>query len=188
MLGPVWFVSSWTIAGAVRAGYDPVEDAISRLAEIDAPHRWLVSSGMVAFGICALAFSSAWKDDHPGGAGALAAAGLTSLGVAAFPCTEGCPGPGEFTDTAHGVVAGAHYFSFALAAVLSAWEAGKLGRVRYARWSRLAAGAGGVFLLLHVTGLGPNGLFQRLGLTTLDAWLAGSALSALRPRARALGE
>lgn len=182
------FVSSWTIAGALREGYDPVEDAISRLAEIDAPNRWIVSSGMVAFGVCALAFSSVWRDDHPSGAAALAAAGLSSLGVAAFPCTEGCPGPGEFTDTAHGVVEGVHYFSFALAVALSAWEAGRLGRIRYAGWSRLAAGAGGVLLLLHAAGLGSNGLFQRLGLTTLDAWLVSSALYALRMRARALGE
>ena len=183
VLGPVWFVSSWTIAGAMRDGYDPIEEAISRLAELGAPQRWIVSSGMVAFGTCALAFSTAWKEEHRWAAAALAATGLSSLGVAAFPCTAGCPGAGEFTDTVHGIVAGANYISFVSAAALSGQATARSGRVKYSRLSRLAAGAGGIFLLLHVSGLGPNGLFQRLGLTTLDAWMVGSAVTALRRRA-----
>jgi hypothetical membrane protein len=181
-LGPVWFVSSWSIAGALRDGYNPVEDAISRLAEIGAPQRWIVSSGMVAFGACAVAFSTAWKDEQPLGAAALAATGLSTLAVAAFPCTAGCPDAGEFTDTAHGIAAGANYLFFVLAAALSGRDGAKAGRLRYAKLSWIAAGAGGLFLAIQASGLGANGLFQRLGLTTLDAWLVGSALSALRRR------
>jgi hypothetical protein len=123
--------------------------------------------GIVAFGAGSLAFAPALG--HRAGA-ALAIAGVGSLSVAAFPCTEGCPGAGEFTDTAHTVAAGLHYIAFALVPVLASKD----------RRTLIISGIAGTALALHGLGLGPGGLLQRIGLTILDAWLVATALRYLR--------
>lgn len=147
----------------MRRGYDPVTDAISRLAELGAPNRWIVTTGIVAFGLGALLFAPRLK--RPA-AVALALAGVASFAVALFPCTEGCPGPGTFTDTAHVVAAAAFYVSFVLVPILQA----------EATIHVVIAGVAGTALALHGGGIGPNGLLQRAGLTLLDGWLAVTAL------------
>src|SRR5688500_6922534 len=96
--GPTAFIASWLIAGWLREGYDPVNDAISRLAELGAPNRWIVSTGMVTFGGACLLFAP--RLNRPASS-VLSVAGVASLVVAAFPCTEGCPGPGTVTDAGH---------------------------------------------------------------------------------------
>ncbi len=160
--GVASFVTAWVVLSAIRKNYSPVNDAISQLAELGAPHRGLMTAGIVAFGAGAVAFAPSLG----GRAGAaLAVAGLGSFGVASFPCTEGCPGAGEFTDTAHGVAAAVHYVAFAVTPFL-------VGRDR--RSAAITALAG-LALAIHATGLGPSGLFQRLGLTTLDVWLVATA-------------
>src|SRR5688500_3106948 len=147
----------------MRRGYDPVTDAISRLAELGAPNRWIVTAGIVAFGLGALLFAPRLK--RPA-AVALALAGLASFAVALFPCTEGCPGPGTFTDTAHVVAAAAFYVSFVLVPILQA----------DATIHVVVVGVAGTALALHGGGIGPNGLLQRAGLTLLDGWLIVTAL------------
>lgn len=167
MIGPPAFITSWLIAGSLRAGYDPVHDAISQLAEIGAENRWIVSSGMVTFGGACLAFAPCLR--RPA-ATSLTMAGAASIAVAAFPCTEGCPGAVTPTDLGHTISAGIHYVAFALTPLL---------QDRKPTTIALALAAGGA-LLAHGTGVGPNGLLQRIGLTTLDAWLLLTALETLR--------
>ncbi len=53
--GPVAFVAAWAIAGAATADYSPVDDAISRLAAVDAPHRGLMTLGFATYGAALLA-------------------------------------------------------------------------------------------------------------------------------------
>ena len=163
--GPLVFITSWVVAGSIRDGYDPVHDAISRLAELGAPDRWIVTSGIVVFGVAVMVFGRML----PPLAGWLAiAAGLGSLAVATFPCTEGCPGSGTVTDVAHVIAAGAHYIAL-------------VGMALFASRSRVVQAVvllAGLVLLLHGTGIGPNGAFQRLGLTTLDVWMI---VTGLRP-------
>jgi hypothetical membrane protein len=172
VVGPFVFIVSWVVAGALRDGYDPVHEAISRLAELGAPNRWIVTTGMATFGIACIFVGRAWKV-HAGLVGvALVAAGIASLFVAAFPCTEGCPGSGSFTDVAHTLSAGTHYIAFAGGTLVAA----RLARsARFRSWSLAAGVAGAGALIVHATGAGPNGLFQRIGLTTLDLWLASMA-------------
>jgi Protein of unknown function (DUF998) len=160
-------VTSWVVAGALRAGYDPVHDAISRLAEIGAPDRLIVTSGMVIFGLGCLIVAPGWERAPRI---ALLVAGLSSFGVAAFPCTEGCPGSGSLTDTMHSVMAGIHY----VALVTTPFLAGP------AFWGPAAAVLAALALSAHVWGPGPNGLMQRIGLTTLDVWLIGRVVSERR--------
>ena len=157
------------IAGALRQGYDPVNDAISRLAELGAENRWIVSTGMVTFGGACLAFAPRLR--RPA-ATSLTIAGLASFGVAAFPCTEGCPGPSTPTDVGHSVSAGIHYVAFALTPLLHERKPLDVA----------LAVLGGAALLAHGTGIEPNGLWQRVGLTLLDAWMIAAAAKLLRER------
>lgn len=171
--GVASFIVAWVVLGALRKGYSPMEDAISQLAELGAPRRELMTAGIIAFGVGSLAFAPSLG----GRAGiALAVAGVGSMGVAAYPCTEGCPGAGELTDTGHAVAAGIHYAAFVAAPLLASRD----------RSVRIAAVAAALALAMHVVGIGPNGLMQRLGLTTLDAWLVSVAFERLRnPRGKA---
>ena len=163
VLAPVAFVTSWVVAGALRDGYDPLHDAISRLAELGAPRRWIVTAGMVVFGLGALAFAPLLRSRATL---ALSAAGLASFAVAGLPCTEGCPGSGAVSDQLHGWAAALFYVAFALTPAL------------HSKRGIALALASGMALGLHGTGVGPNGALQRAGLTLLDAWMALTALRA----------
>ncbi|MGH2730570.1 MAG: DUF998 domain-containing protein [Actinomycetota bacterium] len=165
--GVVTFVTSWVIAGLLRDGYSPMHDAISRLAERGAPHRWIVVAGMVAFGLGALAFAGVLRRHA---SIAMTVAGISSFGVAVFPCSAGCPGPETVTDTGHILFAGVHYVALTLVPILQSRSV----------FARAVIGVAGTALSLHALGFGPNGALQRLGLTTLDLWLVISALTAFR--------
>ena len=131
--------------------------------ELGAPNSWIVRSGMIVFTAGCAALAPMLK---PKARIALTTTAVASLGVTAFPCTEGCPGPETFTDTAHIVSAGLLYVALSATPVLQE-------RTPYAVATTAIAG---VALALHVTGLGPNGLSQRVGLTTNDLWLVVTAL------------
>lgn len=162
-LAPLVFITSWVVAGLLRDGYSPVHDAISRLAELGAPTRWIVSAGMISFGIGCLLFAPCLRGNA---VWAMRIAALSSFGVALFPCSPGCPGGSLLTDQGHAIAAGINYVSLAITPLL---HSGRRGLP-----PALLAGA---FLTVHITGLGPNGLFQRAGLTTLDLWLITTALA-----------
>ena len=158
VLGPTAFVAAWAIAGARRDGYSPVEDAISRLAELGASSRPLMNAGFLTFVVAVPTFAVAARQALGAAAtAALVVAGLSTLGVAATPL-----GPGP--DTAHGVFAGIGYVAMAATPVLA-------DRRRGAMVSALAAAS------LVATMIGPaHGLFQRLGLGVVDAWIVATAL------------
>ena len=167
VVAPIVFVASWIIAGLLRRDYDPTSQAISRLAEIGAPRRWIVTAGMVVFGVGTWAFSRRLR---PRAALALAAASIASVGVALFPCSPGCPGAETVTDTGHALFAGILYVALTATPVLQS-------RSPYAVLTSLLAATA---LALHIGGVGPNGLFQRLGLTGDDVWLVVTAARMLR--------
>ena len=59
VVGPSAFVAAWAIAGARRDGYSPVDDAISRLAEVGASSRPVMNAGFVTFGVAVPTFAVA---------------------------------------------------------------------------------------------------------------------------------
>ena len=167
VIGPTAFVAAWAVAGARREGYSPVEDAISRLAELGASSRPLMNAGFVTFGLAVPAFAvAARRSLGTPAAVSLVVAGVSTLGVAATPL-----GPGS--DTAHGVFAAIGYVAMAAAPVLA-------DRRRGALVSAVAAAS------LVATTLGPaHGLFQRLGLGVVDAWIVATALAQREKRSGA---
>lgn len=158
VVGPSAFVAAWAVAGARRDGYSPVEDAISRLAELGSSTRPVMTAGFVTFGVAVPVFAlGARRDLGPAATAALVVAGLATIGVAATPLGDG-------PDTAHGVFAGVGYVAMAATPFLARGRRGALV-------SAVAAAA------LAATTIGPaHGLFQRLGLGVVDAWIVMTAL------------
>ena len=177
VLGPLLFVASWAASGALRDGYSPVHDAISRLAERGAPERWIVTSGMLAFGAGSLLLAAALRSDERLRKTSLAVVvvGLSAVAVAMFPCSQGCPGLGELTDNAHILAAGVNYAAFTAAPFFTAAAIHRDDR-RFAAISVAAASVAAAALVVQASGLGANGLWQRIGLTIDDTWMLVTSL------------
>lgn len=182
------YIGGWVVAGLLRDGYDPREQAISELFALGAPAagRGLLVVGLLLSGGAFLLLGPALHRALPGegllGPVLVVIAGVGTLGVAAAPCTEGCPGFGATpTDTWHTVTAGVGYTALVLAPLAFGWRV-RHGAPRLARWS---VGIGGVALLLftgYVLGVveGAAGLQQRVFNTVADAWYVLAAVWVLR--------
>jgi hypothetical membrane protein len=175
IIGPAAFVTAWAACGAAKRGYSPVDDAISRLAAVGTATRPFMTAGFVCFGVSVPIYATALRRHLPGSAWLTAVStGIATLGVAAFPLDVSAT-----IDTVHGVMATIGYATLAATPLLAVRPLTSAGH-REAATISLAAGvvAG---LSLAATVLGPaHGLFQRMGLTTGDLWLAASAVALLR--------
>jgi hypothetical protein len=194
--GSLWFglvavtlyVAGWVLAGQVRDGYDPSEQAISELFEIGAPwaSRGVLTAGLALSGVAFLLLAPALHRTLPG-KGRLAPAlvvlaGVGTLGVLAAPCTPGCPGFGATrTDSWHVVMAGLGYGALAAAPLAFGWRL-RHDAPRLARWSAIIGGVSVVLFVMHVTGLVPagSGLQQRVFNTVADAWYVLIVVSVLQ--------
>jgi hypothetical protein len=154
----------------VTSGYSPVEDAISRLAAVNAPTRWVMTAGFVCFGVAVPAYSLALRNAIAGRAWlAATVTGLATLGVAAVPLDVSTT-----TDLIHGGFASVGYAALALTPLLAAGPLAARGYRRAAAASRVVGVLSGACLAATIFG-SANGLFQRAGLTLGDLWLAASA-------------
>lgn len=181
LAGPTAFVSAWAVGGALRDdGYDPLHDAISRLAEVGAPTKPLMTAGFVAFGVLV----PVWARELGDRLGSVAlrrtvtAAGLATLAVAALPLTrEG----GTTQDTLHAVAAGAGYVAMAATPLVAAPLLRRRGHGRAAAAS-VAVGLVSATALVGSVAVGEQGSggLQRLGLTVVDAWHVVAAAAVLR--------
>jgi hypothetical membrane protein len=175
VIGPAAFVTAWAVNSAATKGYSPVDDAISRLAAVGTTTRPFMTAGFVCFGLSVPLYGSALRR-HIRGPAWLAAmsTGIATLGVAAFPLDVS-----STIDTVHGVMATIGYVTLAATPLLAARPLAEDGHREAAALSLAAAAVAG--LSLAATVIGPaHGLFQRIGLTTGDIWLAASALAMLR--------
>ena len=171
VVGPAAFVAAWVGAGAATDGYSPVDDAISRLAAEGAATRAVMTAGFVAFGIGVSLYAIALRRTLPGRAWVAAmASAVATLGVALFPLDHSHLG-----DRMHASFAGAGYAALAATPLLAARPLWRRGHRGAAIASIVIGAASG--LCLAATVVGPaHGLFQRLGLTSVDAWLVATAV------------
>lgn len=167
VMGPVAFVAAWAAAGVATEGYSAVNDAISRLAAVDAPQRSLMTLGFIAYGAYLLAAVPVLSRSSIGRCWpAVAVNALATWAVAALPLDRSAG-----IDTAHGVAAAVGYASLAAAPALAAGPLAGSGRRVGAAASAVAAVAIAVSLALTVV-VDANGLAQRVGLGIGDVWLA----------------
>jgi hypothetical protein len=156
----VAFVTAWAALGAGAAGYDPTRDAISRLAALGASTRPAMTAGLVALGAGMALYGYALRPDPAWPLPVVN--GAITLTVAALPL-------GGVYDDAHGAAAALGYVTLAAIPVA-------VGR----RPLSIAIGLVSGLCLLLTAALDRDGLFQRVGLTVAQTWVAISALSLLR--------
>jgi hypothetical membrane protein len=175
LVGPAAFVGAWAVGGAAARNYSPVDDAISRLAAVDASTRGLMTGGFVVFGVGLPLYGLALRDRLSGPAWASAVAtGLATLGVAAFPLDRS-----PTLDVVHGAFASIGYATLASVPLLAAAPLRAEGKTRAAAASLAIGALSGACLLATLAGR-RHGLFQRAGLTAGDAWIVASALWLMR--------
>lgn len=174
--GPVAFVSAWATGGAIKDGYSPVSDTISRLAEQGASTRPLMTAGFLGFGLLMPVFARELGSAlaSPGVRAAVTASALGTLAVAAFPVTvDG----GTTGDSLHYTAAAVAYTANVLAPLLAAR---RLPTRRGRQASALFAAGIAAALIGSVLAEDAAGLLQRTGLTLFDLWAVGLAVQLLR--------
>lgn len=181
VIGPAAFVTAWAVLGAGADGYDPVRDAISRLAAVGAPTRPVMTGALVVLGTGMVLYSQTLRTRLGGPAWAAALAnGVFTLGIAALPL-------GSSYDTFHGIAAGLGYVSLAAVPLLAAPRVASArrdgtGGLLHARVAVATGILSGLSLALSLAGW-RSGLFQRLGLTLAQAWVVASAVGPVRSHA-----
>ena len=170
VIGPVTFVATWAIAGATTRGYSPVGDAISDLAALHAPRRDAMTPAFVTFGVGVIAFGLALRavGAGPTWISAVATACFT-LAVAATPLG------GPTRDVVHGVFASLGYVTLVGVPLLAARPLARADHPGWARYAIVTAIIAGASLLASAVGPA-HGLWQRIGLTTGDAWIVAMAV------------
>ncbi|HVE46537.1 MAG TPA: DUF998 domain-containing protein [Acidimicrobiales bacterium] len=166
LAGPAAFAGAWLAGSIVRKGYDPVQQAISRLAEDGASTQGLMTAGFVGFsaGVMAAAPALARCLGRPAGVAAAATA-LATAGVALTPLR------GDAANSAHNLFAVTGYATLAATPLLAARSLARRGLGAAAMASVGTGVVTAALLASTATGWSP-GLFQRLGLTCGHAWVA----------------
>jgi len=177
VLGPAAFVGAWLLGGALRApAYSPVADAISRLAQEGTSTVPLMTAGFVVFGVLVPVYARGLGRvlGSPATRAAATLSGLATLAVAALPLSAA---GGQRVDALHAVAAGTGYLGQVLAPLLGGLAL--RGRARAASLS--VSGVAALCLVASLAAPGVTGLFQRTGLTVVDAWFVVLAVRLARP-------
>ncbi len=170
---PASFITGWVVGGARAKDYDPLRDAISQLARVDAPTRPLMTAGFLGFSLLAPFWARTLSDSlgEPRVRHAINTATVGTLAVAALPLGA------SFGDGPHAAAAGLSYLAMAATPVF-----GGLALEGPARTASFAVtGVSAAALVASLTGAYDGG-FQRLGLTVVDAWYVAMAVRELRRR------
>ena len=178
-LAPASFIGAWAVCGALREGYDPVEQAISQLAREGTPGRLGMTAGFVGFGVLLPVFAQRLPALVGGGrAVRLTAtlAGVSTLAVAALPLQRDAGGAG---DALHAAAAGLGYLAMAATPALAVRPLRTQGRRTAAGASAAVSAVSAAALVTSLTA-GPTGLWQRIGLGVVDVWFAAVAVQGLR--------
>jgi hypothetical membrane protein len=176
VIGPVAFVSAWILGALLDdAGLSPIDDAISQLAAVDSNTRMLMTAGLMTFGLGVGAFAvAATSVLGRRTALALAATAASTIAVAALPL-----GSFDAVDSLHGLAAGFGYITLVLAPIAARKPLRRMGRRRLAAAGVLASTIAAVSLTVSLTSA-PTGVFQRLGIASIDIWIVAVAVQILR--------
>lgn len=197
--GPVLFVLTYLVNGAVQPDYDSTHDTISTLSL--APHGWIQIANFVVYGVLTLCFAEALRRSsaiRTSGYVSLlvAGAGLVLIGV--FPTDPALGFPAGESDavtaigTAHSMGALVVFLAFPVAAFAAAgrpfrgWDAFSV-----ATGVLSLAAVGAFFVAFEGAAEGadsPAGLYERLPTLFIGLWQVVFALRVLtEDTARAVG-
>jgi hypothetical protein len=133
-----------------------------------------MTAGFVCFGVAVPAYGVALRESLAGPAWAAATvSGFATLGVGAFPL-----GKTSVVDRAHYGFAVLGSTSLAFTPILASQSLSARGYGRAAAASRVLGVLSGVCLVAPAMS-SAEGLFQRIGLTLAEGWLAASAAAIL---------
>ena len=177
IVGPLAFITSWLVSGAITPGYSPIRDHISDLAAVDAPTRPLMSLGFAVFTVAlASAAGPLRRVIGTPGSIALGVNAVVSGAIALAPLGVSADG-----DRLHQVVAGGGYLALAALAPVAAPALAK----RHPTLAKVSVGVGAtslVFLAISLVAKDQSGFWQRAGITVTDAWLIAIGLLAISTR------
>lgn len=179
--GPAVFTGAWVVGSLRQSGYGATEVQLSGLAAPDAGDPWIMITGFLVLGGCAVAFGEALREAIGGpaprliqGAGVLTiAAGLLRRDHMLL-----APGPVSWHNQAHNVVSAVIYVDLVVAQALLARRFAREAEWRpWCRW--LAASAAATALVLTAFGAGTSepaaGVLQRVAVTLPLAAIAAIA-------------
>ena len=191
--GPVLWAAAVVYSGAIRPGYDPVDQFISELAERGSSTEGVMRvSGFFLPGLLVALFGVLLFSRSAARAAAVLitiyGAGRVTAGM--FPCDAGCPTTNpSFSQVVHNIAALISGFTLPAAALVWFFHLRKTGRSGPLAWYSLASGILALmFLLLLIINVSTRhnvGLYQRLSLGIASLWLAVLAVSIWRSRNRA---
>jgi len=188
--GPLLWLAAWIYCGSIRPGYDPINQAISELAErgsvtesIMRPMGFYGPGLLVSiFGFCIWKFSP-----YRAVSFFVTLNGLSRIIAGLFPCDTGCPAIAtSFSQGMHNAAGSLSALSLIVAAILYSWRARKIQSANWLAWYSIAAAVVSlVFVgLVARSGFTPDridlGLFQRLGFGLMNLWVALLALREFR--------
>ena len=114
----MFLIGGWTLAASRQPpGYDPVVGTISALAARGAADRWVMTSALAALGLCHAVTALGLRPAAPRGRFVLAAGGIATMLVAAFPQ------PDTGASAGHAVAAGVAFSALAVWPALSSRQA-----------------------------------------------------------------
>jgi hypothetical membrane protein len=174
IIGPLAFVAAWASLGATRSGYDPTDEPISRLAEVGASTRPVMTVGFLIFGLGVAAYSVVLHPRLPRSAYAALVTSAASIGVALFPLGA------SIGDDPHAVMAFVAYSSLVAQPLLAVVPLRDDGLDAAAGIALALAAVSGVALVMSVAVSYGQGGWQRIGLTAGDVWIVGTAVWLIR--------
>lgn len=111
---PILLVGGWSVSAELEGpGYDPASTTISILAADGTRGYWVMTSALVALGVCHVVTACGLRPAAPFGRAALAGGGLSAMLLALFPA------PASGGSLAHGVVVTVGFSLLALWPVLA---------------------------------------------------------------------
>jgi hypothetical protein len=171
----------------LRTGYSHVYSFVSELAAVGSDGRVVMVAGFLGFGVCSLVLAGALHRLWPTAtalAVAVAVTGAGLLGAGSFTCDAGCPTEGHLSlaQAVHNTTSVVTFPAWMACAAIAAWQ---LRGSRYGRWSLLLAVVEvGTGLVLGTwrdrQADDPVGLFQRVNLAAVCAWMVLTALELRR--------
>jgi uncharacterized protein DUF998 len=121
--GPAVFTGAWIVGSFRQCGYGAIEVQISGLAAPDARDPWIMITGFLVLGGCAVAFGEALREATDGPAPRLIqGAGLLTIAAGLLRRDHMLlePGPVSWHNQAHNVVSAVIYADLVVAQVLLA--------------------------------------------------------------------